>query len=70
MARNKTAFLNMRVNPATKQALRAIAARENRSMADTVEWLVADYVAKHGLRVPKMGRSLAAVSNRRNETAP
>lgn len=47
MAANKTEFLNMRVMPATKRALRAIAARENRSMANALEWLVAEYMARN-----------------------
>jgi hypothetical protein len=46
MASNKTEFLNMRVSPATKQALLLIAQQENRSMANTIEWLVAEYQAR------------------------
>src|SRR5690242_17211580 len=45
MAASKTEFLNMRVKPQTKRALRMIAERESRSMANALEWLVADYLA-------------------------
>ncbi|HEV3418287.1 MAG TPA: hypothetical protein VG056_15795 [Pirellulales bacterium] len=46
MAAYKKEFLNMRVSPATKRALPIIAARENWSMANALEWLVANYVKK------------------------
>lgn len=47
MAANKTEFLNMRVSPETKRLLRLIAQRESRSMANTLEWLVSEYLAKN-----------------------
>lgn len=53
MAANKTEFLNMRVSPATKRALRVIATRENRSMVNALEWLVSEYMAKNALEVPR-----------------
>jgi len=49
MAANKTEFLNMRVSPQTKRALRVIAESENRSMANALEWLVAEYMARNEL---------------------
>lgn len=64
MATNKTEFLNMRVKPATKQALRIIAANENRSMANTLEWLIADYVAKHRLQVPRPTKIAQTIDGR------
>jgi len=56
MGTNKTEFLNMRVKPETKRALRLIAERENRSMANTLEWLIADYLAKNRIEVPSPAR--------------
>ncbi|HJT36743.1 MAG TPA: hypothetical protein VJ783_32270 [Pirellulales bacterium] len=53
MAPSKTAFLNMRVSPATKRALREIAERENRSMANALEWLVAEYLSKNGVQASR-----------------
>lgn len=52
MTAQKTEFLNMRVSPQTKRALKIIAARENRSMANSLEWLVADYVQRHQIQLP------------------
>lgn len=52
MAVNKSETLNMRVKPRTKQALRLIADREKRSMANTLECLVDEYVSRNQLDVP------------------
>lgn len=53
MADAKTEFLNMRVKPKTKQALKLIAELEKRSMANAFEWLVDDYLDRKGLQLPK-----------------
>jgi hypothetical protein len=49
----KSETLNMRVKPQTKQALRLIADREKRSMANALECLVDEYVARNHLDVPR-----------------
>jgi hypothetical protein len=41
--KSKTETLNLRVSPDTKTALRDVAARERRSMANMVEVLVLEY---------------------------
>ena len=40
MARTKISTLNLRINPAIKQAVRKAAAREHRSVANMVEVLI------------------------------
>ena len=60
MSATKTEFLNMRVSPATKKALRQIAKQEKRSMANALEWLIAEYFAINGAEnSPKAERSPA-----------
>jgi hypothetical protein len=54
MAVNKTEILNMRVRPQTKRALRAIAEREKRSMANAVECLVDEYVTRNQIQIPRL----------------
>jgi hypothetical protein len=53
MAVNKTEHLNMRVRPQTKRALRVIAEREKRSMANALECLVDDYLNRNHIQVPR-----------------
>jgi len=57
---HKTEFLNMRVSPATKRNLRLIAERENRSMANTLEWLVAEYFANNNIEIPRHAQQAPA----------
>jgi hypothetical protein len=54
MAANKTENLNMRVTPQTKQALRAIALREKRSMANALECLVGDYLERKRISITRL----------------
>jgi hypothetical protein len=54
LAGTKTEFLNMRVKPQTKRALKFIAELEKRSMANAFEWLVDEYLERKGLPVPKL----------------
>jgi hypothetical protein len=53
MAISKTETLNMRVRPQTKRALRVIAEREKRSMANAIECLVDEYVTRNQLQIPR-----------------
>jgi hypothetical protein len=53
MATSKTETLNMRVRPQTKRALRVIAEREKRSMANAIECLVDEYVTRNQIQVPR-----------------
>lgn len=49
----KTETLNLRVAPGTKLALKGIAERENRSMVNALECLVADYYKRNEIELPK-----------------
>jgi hypothetical protein len=62
MAVNKTENLNMRVRPQTKRALRVIAEREKRSMANALECLVDEYVARNQIPIPRRNSDRSRVS--------
>lgn len=49
----KTDTLNLRIAPGTKMALKGVAERENRSMADALECFVIDYYKRHDIELPK-----------------
>jgi len=53
MSPSRTAILNLRVDPALKEALRIAANREHRSVANMVEWLVRKHCAKAGISIPE-----------------
>lgn len=45
--------LNIRINASTKQALRAIADKEKRSMSKMIDWFVERYCQENGLNIPR-----------------
>lgn len=49
MATTKTATLTFRIDPGLKEALRAAAEREHRSISNMVEVLIRDYCGKNGV---------------------
>lgn len=49
MATAKTTTLTFRIEPGLKEALRAAAAREHRSIANMVEVLIRDYCERAGV---------------------
>ena len=49
MATTKTATLTFRIDPGVKEALRAAAQQERRSIANMVEVLILDYCDKNGI---------------------
>lgn len=51
MATTKTATLTFRIDPGLKEALRAAAHQEHRSIANMVEVLIRDYCDAHGITV-------------------
>ena len=51
MSSAKTATLMLRLDPAVKQGLQTIAAREHRSLANMVEVLILDSCQRHGVSV-------------------
>ena len=55
MATAKTTTLTFRIEPGLKEALRAAAAREHRSIANMVEVLIRDYCRRNGIAIPEQG---------------
>lgn len=53
MATAKTTTLTFRIEPGLKEALREVANREHRSIANMVEVLIMDYCEKTGIPVEK-----------------
>ena len=51
MTATKTATLNLRINPALKQAVQVAAQREHRSVANMVEFLIRQHCEKEGIPV-------------------
>ena len=48
MTDTKTMTLTVRIQPAVKEGLRAIAEQERRSLANMIEVMIRDYCARHG----------------------
>lgn len=55
MATAKTTTLTFRIEPGLKEALRAAAVREHRSIANMVEVLIRDYCVRNGVPIPEQG---------------
>ena len=53
MTRTKTATLNLRIDPALKEALRIAALREHRSVANMVEFLIRKHCVEQGIAIPE-----------------
>ncbi|WON77388.1 ribbon-helix-helix protein, CopG family [Serratia sp. UGAL515B_01] len=53
MATTKTATLTIRVDPGLKEALRAVAQVEHRSIANMIEVLIREHCEKHGIAIEK-----------------
>lgn len=51
MGAGKTTTLTIRIEPALKEALRAAAGREHRSIANMVEMLIRDYCDRSGIKI-------------------
>jgi len=52
MSKNKTETLSFRVEPRIKQALRTVAEKERRSLANMVEVMVLDFCERHQIAIP------------------
>jgi hypothetical protein len=52
MSPRKTTTLNLRVDPAIKEALREAAQRENRSIANMIEVLIRRHCEIEGIVIP------------------
>lgn len=55
MARTKIATLNLRINPAIKQAVKRAAQREHRSVANMVEVLIRRHCDQAGIAIADPG---------------
>jgi len=55
MAPKKTATLNLRIDPAIKEALREAASQEQRSIANMVEVLIRKHCTEAGIPVHEQG---------------
>lgn len=55
MASIKTAALTFRIDPGLKEALRAAAQREHRSIANMAEVLIRDYCDQHDIAIASPG---------------
>jgi len=70
MATGKTSTLTFRIEPALKDALRAAAEKEHRSIANMVAVIIRDYCGRNGVAIGKPGarnigrRNSATVSNK------
>ncbi len=51
MATTKTATLTFRIDPGLKEALRAAARQEHRSIANMVEVMIRDHCARNGIEI-------------------
>ncbi len=49
MATTKTATLTFRIEPGLKEALRTVAGKERRSLANMIEVMIRDYYGQHGV---------------------
>ncbi len=56
MPRTKVSTLNLRIEPAVKEAVREAAAREHRSVANMVEVLIRRYCDSAGIEVRHSNR--------------
>ena len=53
MGPRKTAALNIRIDPAVKEAVREAAARQHRSVANFVEVLIREHCDREGISIPE-----------------
>ncbi len=51
MAQTKSATLTVRIQPAVKEGLRAMAEQERRSLANMLEVMVLDYCGRNGIEI-------------------
>lgn len=54
MSSAKTATLMLRLDPVVKRGLRALAARERRSLANMVEVMILEYSRQRGIAILEM----------------
>lgn len=55
MAAVKTETITVRIEPAVKEGLKAIAHQERRSLANMIEVVIRDYCGRNGMAIPEQG---------------
>lgn len=60
----KTATLNLRIDPALKEAARIAAAQEHRSVANLIELLIRRHCKAVGIEIPTQAELFASQENR------
>lgn len=63
MPPTKTATLNLRIDPAVKEAARIAALHQHRSVANLIEWLVRQHCATAGIEIPTQAELFATGSS-------
>ena len=58
MARTKVSTLNLRIDPAIKDAVRKAAAREHRSVANMVEVLIRRHCDQEGISISEISQQI------------
>ena len=53
MTAQKTATLNLRIDPILKEAIREAALREHRSIANMIEMLIREHCTQVGIAIPE-----------------
>lgn len=60
----KTETMTVRIEPAVKQGLKAMAERERRSLANMIEVMIRDYCGRNGVKVPEQGELFSEQDNK------
>jgi len=55
MAAVKTKTITVRIEPAVKAGLKAVAEQEHRSLANMIEVMIRDYCGRNGINIPGPG---------------
>jgi len=63
MAPKKTSTLNLRIDPALKEAARVAALREHRSVANLVELLIRKHCEAEGIPIPEQSEMFEEAGN-------
>lgn len=64
MAGTKATTLTLRIHPAIKEGLRAVAAQERRSLANMIEVMILDYCGRNGIAVSEKNVPIENTKNR------
>ena len=63
MPKNKTATLNLRIDPVVKEGIRIAADQEHRSVANMVEMLIRRHCNESGIRIPEQSELFRGKEN-------